>query len=72
MKSRGGGVLVYVKAGIPYSIISSQPNITEEQIWIEIKRRLWKRMIIRSIYRPPDLNISVFAQTLRSSSADLF
>lgn len=64
MKSRGGGVLVYVKAGIPYSIISNQPNITEEQIWIEIKRCLWKRMIIGSIYRPHDLNISVFAQTV--------
>ncbi|CAB4023767.1 Hypothetical predicted protein, partial [Paramuricea clavata] len=37
-KSQGGGVLVYVKSGIPYSIISSQPNSTDEQIWIDVAR----------------------------------
>ena len=66
-KSQGGGVLVYVKDGIPYSTMSCHANQTDEHIWIEIKRSHCKRMIIGSIYRPPDLNITVFAQSLRTS-----
>ena len=66
-KSQGGGVLVYVKSGSPYSIISSQPNSTDEQIWIDVARPHCKHMIIGSVYRPPDLNISVFVQCLRTS-----
>ena len=65
-------MLVYVKAGIPYSTISSQPNIIDEQVWIELKRPYCKRMIIGSIYRPPDLNISVLAQSLRLSLQNIY
>ena len=66
-KSQGGGVLVYVKDNIPYNTIACYANLTDEHIWIEIKRSHCKRMIIGSIYRPPDLNIAVFAQSLRTS-----
>ncbi len=71
-KSQGGGVLVYVKDNIPYNTIACYANLTDEHIWIEIKRSHCKRMIIGSIYRPPDLNIAVFAQSLRTSLEHIY
>ena len=71
-KSQGGGVLVYVKDGILYNTMSCHANQTDEHIWIEIKRSHCKRIIIGSIYRPPDLNITFFAQSLRTSLEHIY
>ena len=62
----GGGVMLYIKSSFSYKL---RPDIFQfsdffEAIFIEIENQLGKNIILGLIYRPPGLNVSLFAEAL--------
>ena len=53
----GGGVIIFVRDGIPFVIMSDLIKHNFECLWVEIKRPKCKRMILCCSYRPDDENI---------------
>ena len=66
-KSCGGGVLIFVRDGIPFVVMSDLIKHNFECLWVEIKRPKCKRMILCCSYRPDDGNIDGFISNLADS-----
>ena len=52
---RGGGTAIYVRDGIPYT---HRPDLSiggNETCWVEINRVKCKKLLVSSVYRPPDI-----------------
>ena len=60
-KSCGGGVIIFVRDGIPLTVLSDLIKHIFECLWVEIKRPKCKRMILCCSYRPDDENINLLA-----------
>ena len=63
-KYDGGGVMIYVKEGIPF-VYREEFNLNFEEIeavWIEINDKGNENILIACIYRPPDSKIEYFDQ----------
>jgi len=56
---RGGGVGMYLKNDLPYSILLSECRETVEHIWIKIQSHN-KNFIAGNLYRPPSASIAEF------------
>lgn len=65
---RGGGVAIYLKRSMKYSIVKTGGNI--EQIWIKILNKNCET-IIGTIYRPPDFSYKNFWSYFESSYVDI-
>ena len=63
-KACGGGVLIYVRDGIPFIRQANFVDHNFECLWIEIKRRFCKPMAVGVVYRPGYLNIEDFIKVL--------
>ena len=66
----GGGVGVYIRNGIDYTRRIGLENDSYESIWIEIKPKKSKPIILGIIYRPPDSSTYLskdFNQTLNEN-----
>ena len=66
-KSCGGGVLIVVRDGIPFAVMSDLIKHNFECLWVEIKRTKCKGMILCSSYRPDHENIDGFFSNLADS-----
>ena len=66
-KSCGGGVIIFVRDGIPFVVMSDLIRHNFECLWVEIKRPKCKRMILCCSYRPDDENIDGFISNLADS-----
>ena len=60
----GGGVLIYVRDGIPFIRQTNFADDNFEYLWIEINRRFCKPMVVSVVYRPGYLNIDDFTKAL--------
>jgi len=60
-KSCGGGVIIFIRDGIPLTVLSDLIKHIFECLWVEIKRPKCKRMILCCSYRPDDENINLLA-----------
>lgn len=69
--SRGGGVGVYIKKDIKYSILLQECTEVLEHIWIKIFFGNIT-LILGNIYRPPSTNIDHFFQYYEDILTDLF
>jgi len=63
-KACGGGVLIYVRDGIPFIRQTGFVDDTFECLWIEINRRFCKPMAVSVVYRPGYLSIEDFTKAL--------
>ena len=62
-KSRGGGVAIYIKSNLSYTISYFSSNSTLEELWIETNI-LKKKYIFGTLYRPPKGRLSDFLSIL--------
>ena len=67
----GGGTIVYFRDGIPHRIRPDLGASLSESCAIEISRAKYKKLIIWTIYRAPDLNLENFYQDLSTSMSSL-
>ena len=56
----GGGVLIFVRDGIPFAVMYDLIKHYFECLWVEIKRPKCKRISFCSSYRPDHENIDGF------------
>ena len=63
-KTCGGGVMIYIRDGIPFVKNSDLVNDNLECLWVEIRRPKCKRSTLCCCYRPWDDNIDVFISYL--------
>ena len=64
LKACRGGVLIYVRDGIPFIRQTSFVDDIFECLWIEINRPFCKPMALSVVYRPGYLNIKDFTKAL--------
>lgn len=62
---RGGGVGVYIKKNIKYSLFSASTN-TINQIWLAIEASNTK-LVVGTSYRPPKMNIKLFLNEIETA-----
>ena len=60
----GGGVLIYVRDGIPFIRQTDFVEDNFECLWIQINRRFCKPMAVSVVYRPGYFNIEDFTNAL--------
>ena len=60
----GGGVLIYVRDGIPFIRQTDFVDDNFECLWIQINRRFCKPMAVSVVYRPGYFNIEDFTNAL--------
>lgn len=70
-KSCGGGILFFIRDGLPFTIKSDLNNNNTECIWVEIKRPYCKCLTLCSAYRPGDQNIDEFIFDLENGLKDI-
>ena len=65
---RGGGVALYLKQGIKYSTAELQIfNVSSQNmeiLWVTIKNDNQRKIIIGTLYRPPQGNVKEFVEAL--------
>ena len=67
---RGGGVAIYVKSNIPYSICNELNTDSDiEAVWIKISLGNFKPFKLCSFYRPPSANTDYFDKMLTNFEA---
>lgn len=66
-KSCGGEVIIFVRDGIPFAVMSDLIKHNFECLWVEIKRPKCKQMILCSSYRPDHENIDGLISNLADS-----
>ena len=54
---QGGGVVIYLKNGIPFIRKSEYERSEVEAIWLEIKMPYAKPFLLCALYRPPNEHI---------------
>ena len=71
-KSCGGGILVYIRDGLPFVTNSvSSVNSNAEFIWVDIKRPRCKPVNLCCAYRPGDISIDSFISDLELGFTDM-
>ena len=68
-KLNGGGVLLYVRENIPFTVKNDLAAKNEELLWIEINRPKCKPLLIAAAYKPPNLKETNFIDSLSNSFA---
>ena len=63
-KSCGGGVIIFIRDGIPFVVNSDLMKDIFECLWVEIRRPNCKRMTLCCSYRPGDQDIDEFISYL--------
>ena len=64
VKSCGGGVVIFVRDGIPFVVKSDLTSNCFECLWVDVKRPKCRRLTICCSYRPGDQNIDDFISYL--------
>ena len=70
-KSQGGGIIVYIRNGINYTVRSDLMVNGIESVWIQVNRPKCKPLIVGSFYRAPDDDIDQFLEGLNQSLGSL-
>lgn len=60
----GGGVIIYVRNGLPFRVREDLNNGDNECLWIELTRKICKPTLICCIYRAPDSDLTGFISKL--------
>jgi hypothetical protein len=62
----GGGVCVYVKGTLKYTVLKYLTEISDSgfhQLWIQIQHKKLRSILLCVCYRPPDCPVSCFTNT---------
>lgn len=70
-KLNGGGVLLYIRDNIPFTVNNELAANNEELLWIEINRPKCKPLLIAAIYKPPNVKEANFLESLSNCSAKI-
>ena len=66
-KAQGGGVIVYIKNCINYTVRSDLMVNGIESVWIQVNRSKCKPFIVGSFYRAPDEDINESVDSFNQS-----
>ena len=66
-KKQGGGILIYVRETLPFSVRNDLLSDNIESLWFEILRPKSKALVIGCCYRPPDANFDKFIEIFKNS-----
>ena len=70
--TRAGGVAVYLKEGLNFSVIFQEcRDYIEQHIWVEVRLQN-KSLIVGNVYRPPNGDINMFVSYLEDILADFY
>jgi len=70
-KLNGGGVLLYIRDNIPFTLKNELAANNEELLWIEINRPKCKPLLIAATYKPSNVKEANFLESLSNSSAKI-
>ena len=70
-KLNGGGVLLYIRDNIPFTVKNELAANNEELLWIEINRPKCKPLLIAATYKPPNVKEANFLESLSNSLAKI-
>ena len=70
-KLNGGGVLLYTRDNIPFTVKNELAANNEELLWIEMNRPKCKPLLIAATYKPPNVKEANFLESLSNSSAKI-
>ena len=66
-KFQDGGIIVYIKNGINYTVRSDLTSDGIESVWVQINNQKCKPTVVGTFYRAPDENIDHFIEGLDQS-----
>ena len=66
-----GGVVIYVREGLPFRIRHDLHSVDNECLWIELIRKNCRPTLICCVYRAPDVDLSAVISHLRISLANI-
>ena len=69
-KLNGGGVLLYIRDNIPFTVKNELAN-NEELLWIEINKPKCKPLLIAATYKPPNVKEANFLESLSNCLAKI-
>ena len=67
VKSCGGGVMIFIRDGIPFVVKSDLTKDNFECLWVEVKRPKCRSLTLCCSYRPGDQNIDDFILCLNDA-----
>ena len=70
-KSCGGGLIAFIRNGIPYLPRFDHSDDNIERLWLEIRRPNCKKLLICCVYRPDDQSIDDFLGALNNDICKL-
>ena len=68
-KLNRGGVLLYIRENIPFTVKNELAADKEEVLWVEINRPKCKPLLIAAAYKPPDVKEANFLESVSNSFA---